>query len=425
MHQRSLPKLTRTVETDVCVVGAGLLGLAHALEARRRGLHVIVLESGARATGASVRHSGHLFFSALESGAALDAAAPARERWLDLARRAGTAADQNGTLIIARNRDELAVLEAAAADPARQARMRSAKRVARLAPLPVDGVLGAFHASQDLRIGPRSAPAALARLLHRDADARVEWGMHVHEIEPGVVHAGSLRVRADAIVVCPGSEHQALPAPLRPRVAGITKQKTQLLRLAAPQGRRYPQTLATGLSLLAYPGFCAQEGIMQLKERLELEVPELIESGVSPVVTQLSNGDLILGSTATYSDTHSPFSRDRLDDLMLEQARALLGARPSVRQRWSSTHLGHPDAGGDFLTGRPMCGVRVVQAMRSTAAALCHWHAAAVLDELLAGPSARDMYITVRDLRTTAAAGAGLRAHAQAFGRRPGSSIGR
>lgn len=425
MQQRSLPTPTRTIETDVCVVGAGLLGLAHALEARRRGLHVVVLEKGARATGASVRHSGHLFFSALESGVALDAAPLARERWLGLARRAGMAADRNGTLVVAHNRDELAVLEAAAAEPARQARLRSAKRVARLAPLPVDGVLGAFHAGQDLRIGPRSAPAALARLLHRDADARVEWGTHVHEIEPGVVHAGSLRVRADAVIVCPGSEHQALPAPLRPRIAGVTMQKTQLMRLASPAGRRYPQTLASGLSLLAYPGFCAQEEIRQLKERLEREAPELIESGLSPVVTQLSNGDLILGSTATYTDRPSPFSREQLDDLMLEQARLLLGVRPGVRQRWSSVHLGFPNADGDFLTTRPMRGVRVVQAMRSTAAALCHWHAERVLDELLAGPSATDMYITVRDLRSVADAGGGLRAHADAFGRAPGNSIGR
>jgi glycerol-3-phosphate dehydrogenase len=33
-----------TIDTDVCVVGAGILGLAHAHEARARGLRVALLE---------------------------------------------------------------------------------------------------------------------------------------------------------------------------------------------------------------------------------------------------------------------------------------------------------------------------------------------------------------------------------------------
>jgi hypothetical protein len=106
---------------------------------------------------------------------------------------------------------------------------------------------------------------------------------------------------------------------------------------------------------------------------------------------------------------------------MLAQARSLLGSSPSVRQRWTSTQVAAPGATGDFLTTRPMVGVRIVQAVRSTAAALCHWHAATVLDELLAGPSTADMYITVRDTRDVADVG-GVREHACAFESRPGRS---
>lgn len=415
MHRRPLPSPARTIETDVCVVGAGLLGLAHALEARRRGLNVVLLDRDARATGASVRHSGHLFFSALEPGAALDAAPLARERWLELARRAGTVADQGGTLIIARNRDELAVLEAAAAEPAREAVLRSRKRVGRLVPIPVDDVVGALHARHDLRIGPRSAPAALGRLLRRDPGAHLEWGAHVNAIEPGMVHAGSLRIRADAIIVCPGADHRSLPPELRSREAEVALQETQMLRLLAPGRRRYRQTLATGLSLLAYPGFCGYDAITPLRERLELETPELVERAVSPVATQLSNGDLIFGSTTTYTDAPSPYSSERLDDLMLQQARALLGISPSVRQRWTSTQVGiRGGSDHDFLTSRPMRGVRVVRAARLTAAAMCHWHAAAVLDELLTGGPGTDMCITVRDTRSGPEMGS-VRAHPHAF----------
>jgi FAD dependent oxidoreductase TIGR03364 len=411
-----LPASTRTIETDVCVVGAGLTGLAHALEARRRGLSVVLLERGGRATGASIRHSGHLFFSALTAGAALDAAPLARERWIELMRRAGATVDEGGTLIVARNRDELAVLEAAAAEPGREAHIRSAKRVGRLVPIPLEGVIGGFHAKRDLRIGPRSAPAALARLLCGDPQARVEWNAQMHGVEPGVVHAGTLRVRADAIIICAGADRRSIPSELWPQAAGLALRRTQMLRLAGSGTRRYRQVLATASTLLEHPGFWTHKGMGKLRERLELEVPQLIEHGLSLVVAQLAGGDLVVGSTATYSDSPATYSRERLDELILGQTRTLLGVSPSVRQRWSGKHLSLSDSSADFLTTRPLPGVRVVHAVRSTAAALCHAYAATVLDELLAGPPRDDMYITVRDMRGGARTDTGLRAHARAFG---------
>lgn len=413
-----MPSLIRTIETDVCVVGAGLIGLAHAHEARRRGLGVVLLERGARATGASVRDSGHLFFSALPAGRALDAAPLARERWIDLARRAGARADEGGTLIIAHRPEELAVLEATACDPGRHARMRSPKKIGKLAPIPVDGVLGGFHAKQDLRIDPRSATAALARLLGRDPSARIEWGAHVHEIEPGAVHAGALRVRAGAIVVCPGADYQMLPRALWSQESPLTLSRSQMLRLASPVGHGYRQTLTTGSSLLGYPGFCAAGAMQSLGERLELESPELVEGGVNLVVAQLGDGDLVVGSTTTYADARMPFSRERLDLLMLGQARSLLGFTPDVRQRWSGTHVRSRRSPDDFLVTRPMPGVRLVHAVSSTANCLCHTQAATVLDELLSGPPHVDMYITVHDIRKAGTRIGGVRDHARAFGPR-------
>jgi len=64
----------------VLVVGAGIVGLAHAFEVRRRGLEVVVLERRARAVGASVRNFGHGFIAAMT--AALGLAPRALERML-------------------------------------------------------------------------------------------------------------------------------------------------------------------------------------------------------------------------------------------------------------------------------------------------------------------------------------------------------
>jgi FAD dependent oxidoreductase TIGR03364 len=383
-----VPTLTRTIETDVCVVGAGLIGLAHALEARRRGLGVVVLERDVRAVGASVRQTGHLFFSALAAGDALEAAPPARARWLELMRRAGAVVDDTGTLIVARHRDELGVIEAAVADPARRARVLTAAEIETLAPLPSSRVVGGFYAPGDLRIDSRATTAALARLLTKDQHARIEWGAPVHEIEPGVVHAGALRVRAQAIVVCPGSGQRALPPALwSAQDRELTLCRTQMLRLAAPTGRRYRPTLSSGTSLLYHPAFATQPETEAVRARLELERPELVEGSVALVVAQLAGGDLVVGGTRTDAEAPpAPFMLERLYRLLVEELQELLGAVPEIRQRWQATQvcIRAEDDARDFFVSEPLPGVRIVQGVSGRDLALAHVRAAQVLDELLA-----------------------------------------
>jgi FAD dependent oxidoreductase TIGR03364 len=376
---------TRTIETDVCVVGAGIVGLAHALEARRRGLNVVVLDRDDRAAGASVRNFGHLFFSSVDTNT-LGCAELARERWLEFGAMARIFLADAGTLIVARHSDELAVLEPVAQDPGRHARMLSAEEVGALAPIPTDDVVGGFHATQDLRVDPRAAVAGFANLLSRDDGARIEWGTHVHEVEVGLVHAGRLEVRAPAIVVCPGPDYRSLPPVLRRDLTPLTLCQLHMLRLKAPTGRRYQPALATGLSLIRYPAFAAQPGAAELRARLELEKGELIDRGIHLLVTQLPDGDLIVGDTHTYADTPAPFGEERLYRLLLEEARSLLGVEPEVRQRWHGIYpaLRSPDAGTVHITA-PLPGVRVVQNVAGIGMTLSFGQAPGVLDDLLRG----------------------------------------
>src|ERR1700722_5579980 len=170
---------SETLDVDVCVVGAGIIGMAHALEARRRGLTVAMLERDDHAAGASVRNFGHLFFTSVADGAPFERALLARERWLELIDRAEIHVVPGGTLIVGRAPDEVAVLEAVAADPARESRMLTSAEVAASAPIPADAIIAGFHSSLDLRVDPRSAVAGLAALIEDDPGANVFWRTHV------------------------------------------------------------------------------------------------------------------------------------------------------------------------------------------------------------------------------------------------------
>ncbi|MEB8339139.1 FAD-dependent oxidoreductase, partial [Streptomyces endophyticus] len=96
--------------SDLVVVGAGIVGLAHAFEAVRRGLSVTVIERDRRPVGASVRNFGHCCVTA-QRGELLDLALRSRSGWLDAAKSAGLWAPEAGALVVARSATELAVLE--------------------------------------------------------------------------------------------------------------------------------------------------------------------------------------------------------------------------------------------------------------------------------------------------------------------------
>jgi FAD dependent oxidoreductase TIGR03364 len=371
----------RVAAADLCVVGAGVIGLAHALEARRRGLRVVVLERDDRAVGASVRNFGHAFFGALADGDALECALASRARWLELGRAAGLHLVQAGTLVVARHEDELAVLEATSRNPARGQRMLTAAQAGALAPIPTGELAGALHGTLDLRLDPRDAVAGLARLLEQDAGAMIRWGEAAHEIEPGVVHAHSLTVRAPLIIVCPGPGYRDLPAALRAGTESLTRCKLQMLRLAAPAGRRYEPALATGLSLIRYPAFASVPEAAALRTRLQSQRPELLDAGIHLLVTQLPDGDLIVGDTHRYAETISPFREEALDELLLAEARRLLGAeRLTVLERWQGIYASAP--AGNFTITAPVDGVRVVQVVSGLGMTLAFGLAPRVLDEL-------------------------------------------
>jgi D-hydroxyproline dehydrogenase subunit beta len=130
--------------------------------------------------------------------------------------------------------------------------------------------------------------------------------------------------------------------------------------VAAPAGRRYEPAVITGLSLLRYPGFATQPGAAELAARIAAERPELTAAGVHLIVTQLPDGDLILGDTHEYGDPVSPFGDERLDALVLGEASRLLGAdRLEVRERWHGVYPWAP--GEPFAIEQPAPGVAVVQ----------------------------------------------------------------
>src|SRR5580698_10997305 len=97
MTQPSVSKLSaRSPGYDLAVVGAGIIGLATALAAVRRGLRVVVIDRDAQANGASVRNFGFITVTGQERGQMWARARRSREVWRGVAEEAGIPIVQKG-----------------------------------------------------------------------------------------------------------------------------------------------------------------------------------------------------------------------------------------------------------------------------------------------------------------------------------------
>ena len=343
---------------DLVVVGAGVVGLAHAWHAVRRGLSVAVVERDEHAAGASVRNFGHGCFTA-QDGVAFEYAMTAREEWLTLAREAGFWLRESGTLVVARHDDERAVLEEFAS-------VRDIELTDEGAFLPLD-----------IRVNPREAVHAIAALLAARG-VEFHWSTNVLTVEPGHVRTtrGTITCRAAVVAVghdvdrffpCLADDHQI--------------QRCQLRMLRVAHGGVIEPAVLTGFSMLRYEAFARCPSIEQVRARLAHDHPELVEAGLNLMYTQLPDGSLTIGDTHHYSRTVDPYRPEHLDDLVLTETARLLGVPAlQVLERWRGIYASAPEP---FLTATPAPLTRVVSVTSGIGMTTALGLAPAVLDDLL------------------------------------------
>jgi FAD dependent oxidoreductase TIGR03364 len=320
---------------DLAVAGAGIVGLAHALAAARRGLRVAVLERDARATSASLRNFGFVTVTGQSEGETRDRALRSREVWEEVAAGAGIAVHQRGAMIAALRTEAMEVLsQFAGTAMGAECTLLDAAQAARRLPRASAAVKGALWSPHEIRIEPREAIPALARWLAEHHDVTFVWTSEVRGIEGRMVRHSAGTLEAGAVVVAPGAGIAAFAPELARRVR-LRQCKLQMLRLASP-GFMLPGALLSDLSLVRYGGFAAQPAARALQAELEVECAAELANGVHLIVAQASDGTLVVGDSHHYADAQDPFASAAVDHLMLEQLGKVLAIPvPRVLERWT------------------------------------------------------------------------------------------
>lgn len=370
--------------SDLVIVGGGIIGLAHAFEAVRRGLRVQVIERDRRPVGASVRNFGHACITA-QSGPLADLAMRSRVGWLRAAVEAGFWAREAGCLVVGRSDAEMAVLEAFRGDRGPEdVQVLSAEQVRdqlRGASTEPDArIIGGAFLPLDLRVDPRTAAPMLADWLAAHPLVDLHWGTNAHSIDSGLVHTNRGTVRGQHVLVCVGHDLDRLH-PADAERHQVRRCTLQMALVDQPDGYQLDAAVLTGSSMLRYEAMARTAPAAELRAELTAADPELMDMDPNVMFTRRPDGTMIIGDSHHYDPTADPFLDERISERLLAEVAAITGAdRWRVRQRWQGVYAHSPLT--DLLVTTPAPGVTTVTVTSGIGMTLSFGIAARTLDRL-------------------------------------------
>lgn len=327
--------------TDIAIIGAGILGLSHAYAAARRGLRVRVFERSSTPLGASIRNFGQALVGGQPPGVMLDLARASRPLWAEWAERAGFAIRRNGSLLFARSEAEENLLEAFCAGRAREHGYRAELLRGKALDALYDGAFSkhraALHSLDDQQLYSREALPALIDWLRRELKVEFHFSTLVRDIEPGLLRTTAGTFQAGQILVCSGHDYQTLLAEqlaaLKPQVCRL-----QMLRARPERDLGLGHALLTGLSCVHYGAFADLPQAQAIHEQIRRETPALERHGIHLLISPTPYGELIIGDSHDYGSDAAPFNAEAVDRLLLDLAEDTLGMRVEVVERWQGVY---------------------------------------------------------------------------------------
>jgi FAD dependent oxidoreductase TIGR03364 len=348
---------------DVAIVGAGILGLAHAYVAAKSGKSVMVIEKNPRAAGASLRNFGMVWPIGQPSGAMLELSIRSRELWLEVLDQAKLPRRETGSLHLAYRADEAAVAqEFAQLGPQlgyQCSWLKPTEVLERSRAVEPNGLLGGLWSSTEFTVDPRQVIQSLPRFLQERYNVKFFFGTAVTAIEPPILYSGNGQWHAEIVVVCNGDDFETL-YPRHFAASGLTRCKLQMMRTAPqPGGWQLGPSLAAGLTLRFYPAFQVCTTLPALAQRIAEETPEYDRWGIHALVSQTADGALTLGDSHEYGLSVDIFNKEEIDELILRYTRQFLRAPDlTVAERWYGVYAKHPEK--PLVVMQPDDGVRVV-----------------------------------------------------------------
>lgn len=326
---------------DVAVVGAGIVGLAHAYMALRKGYKVVLFDRDEWAVGASIRNFGLVWPVGQEPGTGFTYALRSRQHWTELAAAAGFWINPSGSLHLAYHADEEALLqeflELYKYSDYQVSWFSGEQAVEKSGVINPDGLRGALWSATECTVNPRQAIRKIPEYLAEKFGLITRWGHVVKGIALPVIETASEQWQVQKVFVCSGADFETL-YPDHFKRQDLTKCKLQMMKAVPRQPVVLGPALCAGLTLRHYAAFAGCPSLKLLDARYDKESSFWKENGIHVLLSQNDQGELIIGDSHHYARTHDPFLSEAVDQRILAYLNSFVKLDFQVTERWHGVY---------------------------------------------------------------------------------------
>jgi glycine/D-amino acid oxidase-like deaminating enzyme len=296
------------MNSDVIIVGSGIVGLACAWAALQQGKSVRVIDRDPFCVGASIRNFGFVTVTGQGRGDTWRRARRSRDVWASVAPQAGIAIEHQGLYVLAQRPQAKVVLQ----ELCKQAE------------------------GQDL-----------------------QWleGQALQDQAPQFVMN-----HLQGALYSPHDMRSLFPEAFSQNNTQLCQ--LQMLRVQPPDGYKLGAGVMSDLSLVRYRGYSELPGSQLLLDQLRVEASQELAHGIHLIVVQSHDGSLVVGDSHHYGQAMRPFASREVEDLILhEMQRLLCLGHYQVTERWTGIY---PSAPQDSLVREVLPGVQLVSVTSGT-----------------------------------------------------------
>lgn len=330
----TISKILSDKTYDVVVVGGGIVGLASAYAAIKKGLSVAVVERQSQNKDASVRNFGFVTVSGQRRGEHWQRAMHSRNVWAEVAPKAGIQVEHRGLHMLMQRPEAVDVAEAfLKTEMGKDCRLLTPSEINEVVPYLKKGE-GVLYSPHELRVESNTAIAKLAHWLEQAQGVDFYNQTTVTSVELPKVRTSRGVLKTEHCVVCPGADFTSL----YPDVLATTKAKMctlNMMRVMPKQAFKLNAAVMSDLSFARYDGFAQLPEAEPLKNLLDDIQSVERQAGVHLIVVQSADGSLIIGDSHDYSDRELPFRDTRIDDLIINEFHRVMGVGEiDITQHW-------------------------------------------------------------------------------------------
>jgi D-hydroxyproline dehydrogenase subunit beta len=322
----------------LAIIGGGIVGLAHAYFALKRGFKVVLFEREEFAVGASVRNFGMIWPIGQQPGIGLEPALRARQHWIDISKAAGFWLNQNGSLHVAYEEDEWQVMNEFS-DLYQNSNfdfslLNANQTIEKSLVVKRSGLIGALWSATECIVNPREAIRRIPLWLQDQHGLQLRFGQLVREIAMPYIKTSTEIWLVDKAIVCSGADFETLYPEVYQKQP-ITKCKLQMMKAVTASNRSIGASLCAGLTLRHYAAFAACPSLKRLDKLFDEQNANFKKHGIHVLVSQNESGELIIGDSHHYNKTHEPFDSEEVNQIILNYLKTFTDFKDlKIIERW-------------------------------------------------------------------------------------------